>query len=160
MDSIDQSILRLVQEDSSLSVAEVARQVGLSTTPCWRRIQRLERSGVIRKRVALLDAEKIRAGVTVFVRVKTTQHDYAWFESFARAVARMDEVTGFYRLSGDIDYLLRVSVPDIAAYDEVYRRLISAVQLADCSASFVMETIKDTTSLPLDYLSRAGEKTP
>jgi Lrp/AsnC family transcriptional regulator len=153
-DDIDRRILRCLQENSSLSVAEVARRVGLSTTPCWRRIQRLEKGGVIRKRVALLDPASINVGVTVFVRVRTTQHRYAWFESFAQAVAGMDEVTGFYRLSGDIDYLLRVSVPDIAAYDEVYRRLISAVELADVTASFVMETIKDTTSLPLDYIER------
>jgi Lrp/AsnC family transcriptional regulator len=148
---MDRKILRILQRDSSLPVAEVAAQVGLSSTPCWRRIQNLERAGVIRKRVALLDPEKVNVGVTVFVRLKTSAHNYEWLEGFAKAVAEIDEVVEFYRMSGDIDYLLRIVVPDIASYDAVYKRLIKAADLTDVSSSFAMETIKHTTALPLDY---------
>jgi Lrp/AsnC family transcriptional regulator len=151
MDRIDRKILHCLQSDVSLPLAEVAERVGLSTTPCWRRIQNLEKAGVIRRRVALLDPEKLNVGVTVFVRVKTSQHTYEWLESFAKAVAEIDEVVEFYRMSGDIDYLLRVVVPDIAAYDAVYKRLIKLADFADVSSSFAMERIKYTTALPLGY---------
>jgi len=151
MDDIDKKILNILQEDATLAVAEIAKQVGLSTTPCWRRIQKLEDAGVIRSRVALLDAEKLNAGVTVFVSIKTDKHDAAWYENFSRAVNAFTEVVEFYRMSGDIDYLLRVVVPDIAAYDRFYQRLISKVELYDVSSSFSMEQIKYTTALPLDY---------
>lgn len=151
MDLIDQKILACLQGDATLPVAEVADRVGLSTTPCWRRIQNLEKAGIIRQRVALLDAEKLNVGVTVFVRVKTSQHNVAWLERFASGVAAIDEVVEFYRLSGDIDYLLRVVVPDIAAYDQVYKRLIATAELADVSSNFAMETIKYTTALPVRY---------
>ena len=151
MDFIDRKILSCLQEDSTLAVAEVAKRVGLSTTPCWRRIQNLEKAGVIRRRVALLDPEKLNVAVTVFVRVKTSQHNPEWLDRFARAVAAVDEVVEFYRLSGDIDYLLRVVVPDIAGYDRVYKRLIAAAELADVSSNFAMETLKYTTALPLHY---------
>ncbi|MDP6706557.1 MAG: Lrp/AsnC family transcriptional regulator [Alphaproteobacteria bacterium] len=152
MDAIDRKILQCLQEDATLPVAAVAERVGLSATPCWRRIQNLEKAGVIRKRVALLDPERLNVGVTVFVRLKTSQHNQAWLEGFARAVAEIDEVVEFYRLSGDVDYLLRIVVPDIAGYDAVYKRLIEAADLADVSSSFAMETIKHTTALPLGYL--------
>jgi Lrp/AsnC family transcriptional regulator len=152
MDAIDRRILRLLQEDATLAVAEIAQRVGLSTTPCWRRIQNLERSGVIQRRVALLDPDKVNVGVTVFVRVKTSQHTYEWLERFAAAVAAIDEVVELYRMSGEIDYLLRIVVPDIAAYDAVYKRLIKAADLADVSSNFAMERIKHTTALPLDYV--------
>ncbi len=151
MDRIDRNILRLLQEDATLSVAELAERVGLSTTPCWRRIQNLETSGVIRRRVALLDAGKMNVGVTVFVRIKTSQHSYDWLEGFAKAIAGIDEVVEFYRMSGDIDYLLRIVVPDIAGYDAVYKRLIKAADFTDVSSNFAMEEIKYTTALPVDY---------
>ncbi len=151
MDRIDRKILQCLQEDASLPLAEVAERVGLSTTPCWRRIQNLEKSGVIRRRVALLDPDKLNVGVTVFVRVKTGRHDYDWLESFAEQIAGIEEVVEFYRMSGDIDYLLRVVVPDIAGYDAVYKRLIQLAGLADVSSNFAMERIKYTTALPLGY---------
>ena len=151
MDDLDRKILRLLQDDASLPIAELASRVGLSSTPCWRRVQNLEKAGVLRKRVALLDPEKMNLGVTVFVRVKTSQHSYDWLEDFARAIAQIEEVVEFYRMSGDVDYLLRIVVPDIAAYDAVYKRLIKAAALADVSSSFAMETIKYTTALPVHY---------
>lgn len=152
MDRIDRNILRILQEDVSLSVAEIARRVSLSTTPCWRRIQNMEKSGVIRKKVALVDPEKVNLGISVFVRLRTTRHSKDWFEKFSETVEQIDEVVEFYRLSGEIDYLLRVVVPDIAGYDKVYKRLIAAAELSDVSASFVMGTIKHTTALPLHYI--------
>ena len=151
MDAIDKKILNILQSDTTPAVAEIAKQVGLSTTPCWRRIQKLEEAGVIRSRVALLDAEKLNAGVTVFVSIKTDKHDVAWYQGFSNAVNAFPEVVEFYRMSGDIDYLLRVVVPDIAAYDRFYQRLIEQVELYDVSSSFSMEQIKYTTALPLDY---------
>ncbi len=151
MDRIDRAILRCLQEDAALPVAEVAERVGLSTTPCWRRIQNLEKAGVIRKRVALLDDAMMNVGVTVFVRLKTRHHNTEWLEAFARKMMEIDEVVEFYRMSGDIDYLLRIVVPDIAAYDAVYKRLIATADLADVSSSFAMEKIKYTTALPVGY---------
>ena len=152
MDRIDRNILACLQTDATLSVAEIAERVGLSTTPCWRRIQNLEKSGVVRARVALLDPQKLNVGVTVFVRLKTGRHDYDWLEDFARKVADMDEVVEFYRMSGDIDYLLRIVVPDIGSYDAVYKRLIRAAAFSDVSSSFALEEIKYTTALPLNYV--------
>ena len=152
MDVIDKKILDILQEDTTLAVADIATKVGLSTTPCWRRIQKLETAGVIRSRVALLDAEKLNAGVTVFVSIRTDKHDAAWYQGFSRAVNAFTEVVEFYRMSGDIDYLLRVVVPDIGAYDRFYQRLIAQVELYDVSSSFSMEQIKYTTALPLDYV--------
>jgi Lrp/AsnC family transcriptional regulator len=151
MDDIDRRILTCLQRDATLPVAEVAERAGLSTTPCWRRIQNLEKAGVIKRRVALLDPKKMNLGVTVFVRVKTSQHNAAWLDRFAKGVADIEEVVEFYRLSGDIDYLLRIVVPDIAAYDAVYKRLIAVAELADVSSNFAMETLKYTTVLPVRY---------
>ncbi len=151
MDRIDRKILQILQQDATLPVAEIAERVGLSSTPCWRRIQNLEKAGVIKRRVALLDAEKLNCGVTVFVRLRTSQHSHDWLEKFSAAVLHMDEVVEFYRMSGDIDYLLRIVVPDIASYDAVYKRLIKAAALSDVSSSFALETIKSTTALPLQY---------
>ena len=153
MDAIDRNILTCLQGDATLSVAEVAERVGLSTTPCWRRIQNLDKAGVIRARVALLDPEKINVGVTVFVRLRTNQHSHDWLEGFAKAVADMDEVVEFYRMSGEIDYLLKIVVPDIAGFDTVYKRLIKAAKFSDVSSNFALEQIKYTTALPLDYVS-------
>ena len=151
MDRIDRKILACLQQDAGRSVAEIADRVGLSTTPCWRRIQKLDKDGVIRHRVALLDAAKLNCGVTVFVRLRTSQHNYDWLEKFSKAVARMEEVVEFYRMSGDIDYLLRIVVADIASYDAVYKRLIKAADFAEVSSSFALEEIKNTTALPLRY---------
>ena len=151
MDRADRRILDCLQEDASLPVAEIAERVGLSTTPCWRRIQKLEKAGVIRKRVALLDAASLNVGVTVFVRVKAGAHSYDWLERFAGAISRIDEVVEFYRMSGDIDYLLRIVVPDIASYDAVYKRLITVADFAEVNSNFAMEQIKYSTALPLHY---------
>ena len=152
MDEIDKKILTCLQGDATMPVAEVAEQVGLSTTPCWRRIQKLEEAGVIRARVALLDGAQLNVGVTVFVAVRTNEHNLDWFERFAKAVADIPEVMEFYRMSGEMDYMLRVVVPDIAAYDLVYKKLIDRVTLTDVSSSFAMEQIKYTTALPLTYV--------
>jgi Lrp/AsnC family transcriptional regulator len=151
LDDIDRKILAVLQADATVPVAAIAERVGLSATPCWRRIQKLEEAGVIQARVAVLDPDKLRVGVTVFVSVKTNQHDLAWLEKFAQAVHDFPEVVEFYRMSGDVDYLLRIVVPDIAAYDAVYKRLIARVPLADVSSAFAMERIKYTTALPLTY---------
>ncbi len=150
MDETDLKILELLQEDASLTVAQVAERIGLSATPCWRRIQKLEEEGVIRKRVALLDARKLNVGVTVFIAIKTNQHNADWLQRFAAVVAEIPEVVEFYRMTGDVDYLLRVVVPDIAGYDAVYKKLIARIELTDVSSSFAMEQIKFTTEVPLD----------
>ena len=149
MDDTDRKILALLQEDAAQPIADIARKVGLSVTPCWRRIQNLQEDGVIRARVALLDGPKIGFGMSVFVAIKTDQHNADWLEKFAGMVADMPEVVEFYRMSGEVDYLLRVVVPDMAAYDKFYRELITNVQLTDVSSSFAMEEIKFTTALPL-----------
>jgi len=151
MDEIDRRILRVLQDSADLPVAEVAEKVGLSASPCWRRIQKLEAEGVIERRVALLDPEKMNVGVTVFVAIRTSQHDEKWLRDFAERVTRIPEVVELYRMSGEIDYMMRVVVPDIKAYDTVYKRLIAAVPLFDVSSSFAMETLKYTTALPVDY---------
>ncbi|TVO73541.1 Lrp/AsnC family transcriptional regulator [Sedimenticola selenatireducens] len=151
MDRTDKKILNLLQQNCSLSTAEIAEQIGLSTTPCWRRIQNLEKCGVIQKRVALLDRKSINLGVDVFVAIKTRHHNAEWLDAFAEAVSAFSEVVEFYRMSGDIDYLMRVVVPDINAYDRFYKRLIEKVDIQDVSSSFAMEQIKYTTSLPVDY---------
>ncbi len=152
MDRLDRKILRLLQEDATLAVADVAKKVGLSTTPCWRRIQKLEEEGVIRARVAVLDPAKINAAVTVFVAIKTNSHNIEWLKRFSEVISELPEVVEFYRMAGEIDYLLRVVVPDIAAFDEFYKRLISRIEIRDVSSSFAMEQIKYTTELPLDYM--------
>lgn len=152
LDAIDKHILEILQQDAEQQVAQIAERVGLSTTPCWRRIQRLKESGVITRQVALVDAHKINVGVTVFVSVRTSTHTQAWFEQFKATVQAIPEVVEFYRMSGDVDYLLKVVVPDIAAYDRVYKRLIAGTNLHDVSSSFAMEELKLTTSLPLSYV--------
>ncbi|MGI9353344.1 MAG: Lrp/AsnC family transcriptional regulator [Rhizobiaceae bacterium] len=152
MDKTDKAILGILQQDSTLPVADIARRVGLSTTPCWRRIQKMEEDKVIQRRVAILDPESINAGVTVFVFIKTDKHNEEWLKRFSEVISRFPEVTGFYRMSGDIDYLLRVVVPDIAAYDSFYKKLVSDIDIENVSSAFAMERIKDTTELPLDYI--------
>jgi Lrp/AsnC family transcriptional regulator, cysteine-sensing transcriptional activator len=151
MDDIDRRILSCLQENAAMPIGDIADRVGLSASPCWRRIQKLEEAGVIRGRVALLDPEKMNVGVSVFVAIRTSHHDVEWAERFCRAVAELPEVVEFYRMSGEVDYLLRVVVPDIAGYDAVYKRLIGIADLSDVSSSFAMERIKCTTALPLHY---------
>ena len=151
MDKLDARILELLQTDGGLTAAEIADRIGLSKAPCWRRIQKLQEDGVIRQSVAILDARALNVGTTVFVTLKTGNHSEGWFEKFVRAVRDIPEVTEIHRMSGDVDYLIRIVVPDIDAYDVVYKRLISAVEFQDVSASFVLETIKCTTALPLRY---------
>jgi len=152
MDKTDRAILSILQEDATLPVADIARKVGLSTTPCWRRIQKLEEDKVIKKRIAILDPVKVNAGVTVFVSIKTDQHNEEWLKRFAEVIAQFPEVVGFYRMSGDIDYLLKVVVPDISSYDLFYKRLVSNIEIENVSSAFAMERIKDTTEMPLEYM--------
>ena len=149
MDAIDRKILAVLQEDASLSVAEIGSRVGLSSTPCWKRIQRLEADGVITKRVALIDPNKIGLGITVFVSVETGDHSQDWLGRFAETVGAMPEVMEFYRMAGDVDYMLRVVVPDIAGYDTFYKKLIGTVPLKNVTSRFAMEKIKSTTALPI-----------
>ncbi len=151
MDRTDRKILSILQEDATLPVADIARRVGLSTTPCWRRIQKLEEDKVIDRRVAVLRPEAVNAGVTVFVMIRTDQHNENWLEKFSSEVAQYPEVVGFYRMSGSVDYMLRVMVPDIAAYDGFYKKLVSHVNIADVTSAFAMDRIKDTTALPLQF---------
>lgn len=158
LDKMDRKILAILQKDCTMPVAEIGRQVGLSTTPCWRRIQKLEESGVIQRRVALLDPKKVNAGVTVFVSISTNQHTQEWLDRFHAALREFPEVVEFYRMSGQVDYLLRVVVPDIERYDDFYKRLIAKIELFDVSSSFAMEQIKYTTELPLAYAEDEVEK--
>src|SRR5262249_2083212 len=149
MDAIDRKILSLLQQDASPSVAEIGNRVGLSSTPCWKRIQRLEADGVIQKRVALVDQDKIGLGVTVFVSIETADHSQEWLARFAETVGSMPEVMEFYRMAGDVDYMLRVVVTDIQGYDAFYKRLIGSVPLKNVTSRFAMEKIKATTALPI-----------
>jgi Lrp/AsnC family transcriptional regulator len=152
IDRTDRKILSILQEDCTVPVAEVARRVGLSTTPCWRRIQKLEEDGVITARVALLDAAKVNAPVTAFVSIVTNKHSEDWLARFASVIQEFPEVVEFYRMAGNVDYLLRVVVPDIAAYDAFYKKLIAKIEISDVSTTFAMEQIKYTTALPLAYV--------
>jgi Lrp/AsnC family transcriptional regulator len=149
MDAIDRKILAVLQEDASLSVAEIGNRVGLSSTPCWKRIQRLESEGVITKRVALIDPVKVGLGVTVFVSIETGDHSQAWLDRFADVVGAMPEVMEFHRMAGDVDYMLRVVVPDIQGYDAFYKKLIGTVPLKNVTSRFAMERVKSTTALPI-----------
>jgi Lrp/AsnC family transcriptional regulator len=151
LDPFDRKLLALLQEDAARSVGDLAALVGLSSTPCWRRIQRLEAEGLIRKRVALLDRQRLNVGITVFIAVRTSRHTAAWLEEFSRAVVDLPEIIDLYRLSGEIDYLMRAVVPDIAAFDALYKRLIQRIELSDVTSMFAMEEIKSTTAIPLGY---------
>jgi Lrp/AsnC family transcriptional regulator len=155
LDDVDRRILHWLQRDSAMPIAELAEHAGLSPSPCWRRVQRLTEAGVIRARVALLDAKKVNAAVNVFVAVRTNQHHMAWADAFCAVVMDLPEVVGFYRMAGQVDYMLHIVVPGIDAYDDVYKRLIARIDLYDVSASFAMEVLKSTTALPLDYAPRA-----
>src|SRR3546814_12490206 len=148
MDDVDRRILRVLQEASDLPVAEIAERVGLSPSPCWRRIQKLEAEGVIERRVALLNPEKMNVGVTVFVAIRTSQHDAKWLAQFAERMTRIPEVVEIYRMSGAIDYMMRVVVPTIRAYDDANKRLITSVQLFAARCRFALEPMTLTTALP------------
>ncbi len=150
MDSVDRKILNLLQVDASLTVKQIAEQISLSVTPCWKRIQKLETQGFIRARVALLDPQKVNADVTVFVAITTNQHTTEWIDRFSRAVSDMPEVMEIYRMSGEVDYLLRVVVSSIAAYDSFYKKLVDRIELSSVTSSFSMEQIKHTTALPIN----------
>lgn len=145
----DRRILAQLQRDSDISIEDLGQIVGLSRNACWRRIKRMEESGLIRGRVALCDPEALGLGLTVFIAVRTDRHDADWLDQFTRAVDGMPEILGAYRTSGDLDYLLHARVADVRAYDRLYQRLIRRVPLSDISASFVMEEIKETTALPV-----------
>jgi Lrp/AsnC family transcriptional regulator len=149
LDAIDRRILSVLQEDATVSMADLAESVGLSATPCWKRIKRLEQSGVIERRVAILNRERLGLGVSVFASIRTSHHSAEWLQKFADGVAKIPEVVEFYRLSGEIDYLLKIVVRDISDYDRIYRKLIKVTELHDVSSSFAMQEIKFTTALPL-----------
>ena len=151
MDEIDRKLLHLLQRDASLSLDTLSERAALSRNACWRRIRRLEDDGVIKARVTLLDARRINVGLTAFIALRTTEHSAKWLQQFSKAVRDIPEIVGVYRMSGDVDYLLQAVIPDVAAYDALYKRLIDRITLADVSSSFVMEEIKATTVLPLDY---------
>lgn len=153
MDAIDRRILDLLQRDATLPIAALAERVGLSPTPCWKRVQKLEARGVITRRVALLDPARVGLGLTVFVSIETGDHSQTWLARFAEVVSAMPEVMEVYRMAGDVDYMLRVAVPDIAAYDAFYRRLIGGTALKNVTSRFAMERIKATTVLPLAHLA-------
>jgi len=148
IDNIDRAILRLIATDASLSLNDIADKVGLTATPCWKRIKRMEEAGIIRARIAVLDADKLGLPVSVFVSVETADHSASWLSQFADTIANTPEIVGAWRMSGDVDYLLHVIVPDIAAYDAFYRKLIAAVPLRNVSSRFAMERMKDG-ALPL-----------
>jgi Lrp/AsnC family transcriptional regulator len=152
LDAFDSAILRELQRDASRSIDELAAKIGLSRNACWRRIKMLEDAGVIISRVALVDAAKVNAGLSVLISVRTSQHSADWAERFYAAIANIPEIVSAYRTAGDIDYILKARVPDVAAYDRLYKKLIARIDMVDVSASFVMEAIKETTEVPLDYL--------
>src|SRR5438552_5002700 len=149
MDAIDRKILAVVQENAALSVAEIGNRVGLSSTPCWKRIQRLEADGIILKRVALVNPDRVGFGITVFVSIETGDHSQDWLDRFAEVVGAMPEVMEFHRMAGDVDYMLRVVVADIQGYDTFYKKLIGTVPLKNVTSRFAMERIKSTTALPI-----------
>lgn len=149
MDHIDRGILAILQEDASLPVAEIASRVNLSQSPCWRRIQRLEESGIIERRVALANPEALGLGLTVFVAIETGDHSNEWLGCFSDALAQMPEVMEVYRMAGDVDYLLRIAVGNMAAYDNFYRRLITLLPLKNVTSRFAMERVKFTTAYPV-----------
>jgi Lrp/AsnC family transcriptional regulator len=152
MDAIDRKILDILQADATVPVAAIADSVGLSAAPCWRRIKRLEDDGVIKRRVALVDRRKAKVPMTLFVSVRTTRHAVQWVEDFRRVISDISEIVEAWRLTGEVDYLLRIVVPDIDAYDAVYKRLINRLEFADVSSAIAMEELKYTTAIPTDYL--------
>lgn len=152
IDSIDRRILEELQRDAARPIEQIASLVGLTQNPCWRRIKRLEASGLIQRRVAIVDPAKLGLGLTVFVGIRTNQHTDDWLERFASGVRAIPEVTELYRMSGETDYLLKVVARDVADYDRIYKQLIQVAELYDVSSSFAMEQIKHTTEMPLGSL--------
>lgn len=148
-DDLDVKILRALQRDCDISLDKLSTEIGLSRNACWRRIKLMQEAGLIRKRVALLNAKALGLGLTVFIQVRAEKHTANWSSDFARATRAIPEISGVYRMSGDLDYLIRAHVADMAGYDRLYQKMISKIAMADVSASFVMEDIKDTTELPL-----------
>lgn len=151
LNDTDRRLLAELQTDASDSLEKLGERVGLSRNACWNRVRRLEDAGILKAHVALVDPEKVNLGLSVFIAVRTDEHDPKWLETFARVTCSIPEILGVYRTSGDLDYLIHARVPDVAAYDALYQRLIRKVRLADVSASFVMQEIKETTILPLNY---------
>ena len=154
MDLIDRKIIATLQADATLSIQQIADRVGLSQTPCWKRIQKLEQTGVIKGRVALVNPVRIGLGLTVFVSVSTDDHSPDWREQFATKVTAMPEVMDLYRMAGEVDYMLRVVVRDMAAYDAFYKRLTEAVAMKAVVSRFAMEAMKSTTAYPIDTTTR------
>ena len=155
IDRIDREILRELQKDSSQPISEIADRIGLSMNACWRRIKQLQKQGIIRKQVTLLDHKAVGLGLTVFVQVRTNQHNEEWIDQFAKSIRQIEEVIEFHRVSGDYDYLLKIVVADIADYDRVYKRIIKSTPLQDVTSYFSMEKIKETTEIPVT--ARAGD---
>lgn len=149
LDPTDRRILHHLQRRADASLDVLSEEVGLSRNAAWRRIKQMEKAGIIRARVALLDPEPLGLKLTVFILIRTDRHTKAWAEAFAKATRGMDEIQGVYRMTGDLDYLVRAQVADVEAYDRLYQRLITQVDISDVSASFVMEPIKETTALPV-----------
>ena len=149
MDEIDRKLLQLLQDDATLSIAQMAERVGLSATPCWKRIQKLETNRVITRRVAVVDPNRVGVGLSVFVAVEAGEHTSQWLGRFSTAVAAMPEVMEVYRMTGDVDYMLRVAVADMTEYDAFYKRLIAAAPMKNVTSRFAMERIKQTTALPI-----------
>lgn len=149
LDTFDHKILASLQRDARIPLDSLADIIGLSRNACWRRVKRMEQDGVIKRQVALVDAAAVGLPLSVFVLIRTNNHEDGWLQRFERAVNDLPEIIGAHRMSGDLDYILRVQIADVAAYDAFYRRLIKRVPLSDISASFVMENIKDTTALPV-----------
>ena len=149
LDATDRRILAILQEDATVAIADIAERVGLSATPCWKRIKRFEREGLIERRVAILNRDRLGLSVTVIVAIRTAKHSDQWLEDFAKGVSQIPEVVEFYRMSGEIDYLLKVVARDIADYDRIYRKLTKVADLHDVSSSFAMQEIKSTTALPI-----------
>ena len=149
MDKLDQHILRILQTDSSLSISEIARKIGLCASPCWKRINKLQNDGIIKSKIALLDGNLLGFGLTAYVSIKTGEHSGDWLEKFSKTVTKMPEVMEFHRMAGDVDYMLKVVVSDIQAFDNFYKRLISSSSINEVTSRFSMETIKETTALPI-----------
>jgi Lrp/AsnC family transcriptional regulator len=152
IDDFDRKILAQIQQDNSLTTEELADQIGLSRNACWRRVRRMNEVGVIERQVALVNAEKVNAGLTVFISIQADRHDPDWLQKFSTATNKMPEIQSAYRLTGDLDYLIVALVPNVKAYDALYQRLITQIPLSDVSASFVMEAIKHSSAVPLTYV--------
>lgn len=151
MDDIDKRILQALQTDADASIAEIAERAGVSQTPCWKRIKRLEEKGIIKKRVALLNAEAVGVPMVGFVQIKAGKHSEKWLDGFTSVIGKIPEIVECHRMTGDIDYLLKIVCPDVSGYDDIYKRLIKISELSDVSVSFSMEQLKETTELPLHY---------